>query len=373
MTDVLFYSGARTPFTTWGPGQRADGQPGGQLKPLDAFDLGAAAARGAIARAGLTPGDFDRIVFGNCYHVGPHACYGSRYVAHRAGLPLDSSGLTVNFACGAGLQAIASAAEEIRQGRKLVLASGADSSSNIPRNVFIPSFKDAMAGEQIATCSQAAAKQRGVSRQDQDDWARRSHVRAGGARAKGWLAEEIVPVGEVKEDDAIIADPKPEIFAGSKLLFETGDATRHNTHAVVDGGAALVMGAPGAAPAKPIGRFVGWETAGVKPEEMALGSVAAIRKLLPKIGWTLDSVDLFEINETFASQSVIGLRELKLDPETLNVNGGALAIGHPFGATGGRLVMVLLAELRRRGKKRGVAAVCVGGGQGIAVAVEAAA
>lgn len=369
--EVLIYAGARTPFATWGPGQRADGQPGGRLKPLDPFDLAAAAAKGAMARAGLEPKELDRVVFGNCYHVGPHACYGARYVAHRSGLPLESTGVTVNLACGAGLQAVATAAEEILQGRRLVLASGADSSSNVPRNVFIPSFKDAMAGEQIATCSQQAAKSRGVSRRDQDDWAMRSHERAAKARKAGLLAEEIVPTGGLDEDDAVIDDPKPELFASSKLLFETGDATKHNTHAVVDGGSALVMGAPGAAPGRPLGRFLGWSVAGVKPEEMALGSVAAIGKLLPKLGWSLDSVDLFEINETFASQSVIGLRELKLDPERLNVNGGALALGHPFGGSGGRLVLSLLLELRRRGKKRGLASVCVGGGQGIAVAVEA--
>lgn len=372
MTDILIYAGARTPFATWGPGLRGDGQPGGQLKPLDAFDLGAAAAKGALEKAGLGPTDVDRVVFGNCYHVGPHACYGARYVAHRAGLSVESTGITVNLACGAGLQAVATAAEEVARGKRLILAAGADSASNVPRNVFVPSFKDVMAGEQIASCAQILAEDRGVTRLDQDDWAIRSHALAGKARAAGWFAEEIIPVGEVEEDDAVLDDPKPELFAASKLLFETGQATKHNTHAVVDGGSALVMGAPGAAPKPPLGKFAGWAVAGVKPQDMALGSVAAIRKLLPSVGWTLDSVDLFEINETFASQSVIGLRELALPPEKVNVNGGALALGHPFGGTGGRLVLTLLRELRRRGKKRGVAAICVGGGQGIAVAVESA-
>lgn len=194
---------------------------------------------------------------------------------------------------------------------------------------------------------------------------------------RGLFGEEIVPVtlpdgSVVDKDDTIIDDPKPEIFAASKILFENEQATTLNTHAVVDGGSAILLaGEDYAHHGKATGRYVGSAVVGVPAQDMANASVKAVNKMLPQIGWTKESVDLWEINETFASQTLVAVKELGLPEDRVNVNGGALAIGHPFGATGPRLALTLLKELRRRGKKRGVAAICAGGGSGAAVAVEA--
>lgn len=373
MTDILIHSGARTPFALWAAGTRPDGQKGGAFKPYDPFQLAAAALKGALAKASVKPDQVERLVFANCYHVGPHACYGGRYVASFAGLPNSVPSLTVNLACGAGLLAVASAAEEIAGGRaQVVAATGADSSSNVPRNVFVPSFKDALAGCQIAEASQKLSASYGITRKDQDRWAKISHERASKARREGWFAEEIVPLGETAQDDAIIDDPTDERFAGAKVLFEGSDATAGNTHAVVDGGGALVMAARGALPEAPVlGRFVGWAVAGVDPEKMGYAAVPAIRRVLSQAGWKTSEVDLWEINETFASQTLVDIKELSLPEDRVNVHGGALALGHPFGGTGPRLALTLLRALKARGQKRGVASISVGGGQGIAVALEA--
>ena len=380
-TDILFLEGARTPFCLWGGGTRADGvTKGGTLKPLDPFDLAAAALKKALERSALDPGAVDKVIFGNTYAVGPHACYGARYVGHRAGVPPEVPGVTVNMACASGLLSIIQAADAIAHGEaKIAAATGADSSSNVARNVFIPSFNDLMCSRQIALVAQDSSKADGLSRADQDRWALESHRRASAARARGVFDEEITPVAlpeggaVVDRDDTILDDPKPEIFAASKILFEGEQATAHNTHAVVDGGSAILLAAAGGARgAKALGRYAGSAVVGVRAQDMANASVKAVNQLLPKLGWTKDSVDLWEINETFASQTIVALKELGLPEDRVNVNGGALAIGHPFGATGPRLVHVLLKELKRRGKKRGVAAICAGSGAGVAVAVEAA-
>lgn len=377
--NIIFLEGARTPFCLWGGGTRADGvTKGGTLKPLDHFDLAAAALKGALSRSGVEASAVDKILFGNTYAVGPHACYGARYVGHRAGVPPEVPGVTVNMACASGLLSIIYAADAITHGEaRLAAATGADSSSNVARNVFIPSFNDLMCGRQIALVAQDSSKADGLSREEQDRWALRSHQRAAGARLRGVFDEEIVPVAlpdgtKVDRDDTIIEDPQPAVFANSKILFEGELATAHNTHAVVDGGAAILMTSEDQAhhAARALGRYAGSAVVGVPAAQMASASVKAVHQLLPKLGWSKESVDLWEINETFASQTLVAVKELGLPEELVNVNGGALAIGHPFGATGPRLTHTLLKELKRRGKKRGVAAICAGSGAGVAVAVE---
>lgn len=371
MADVLILDGARTPFTLWPKAEKPDGSKGGLLASLDHFDLAAAALEGALERSRLSPERLSRIVFGNCYHVTPHACYGARYIANRIGAPPSVTGVAVTLACGSGLQAVATAADEIRLGAGLVAAVGADSSSNVPRNVFVPSFKDASCGLQIAETSQTLSKSFGFSRADQDRWALLSHERASKARDAGRFAEEIVETAGVKEDDAIVRNPTPEHFAKAKLLYETGDATSANTHAIVDGGSAVILASEKAvAGLRPLGRLLGAAVAGVAPERMAYGSVAAIRMLLESLKMKTADFDLFEINETFASQIIIGVKELGLSEGQVNLQGGALALGHPFGGTGPRLILTLLRQLKRSGLKRGIAAICVGGGLGIAAAVE---
>jgi acetyl-CoA C-acetyltransferase len=372
MSDILILEGARTPFCIWSGGTRADGQKGGALKPYDPFDLGAAALKEALKRSNVPGERLDKVVFANTYHVGPHACYGARYVGLRAGLPPHIPNLTVNLACGAGLQSIISSAGVIASGEgTLVGAVGGDSSSNIARNVFVPSFKDASCGQHIAFTAQEMARESGISRADQDRWSLQSHQRAAKAREKGYLAEEIVPIGELSLDDGILDKPEESYFAGAKLLFETGEATGANTHGVTDGGSALIMAeAASAGGLKAVGRYVTGAVVGVPPEKMARASVVAVQKALKQARLSLEDIDLLELNETFASQLLIDLKELGLPEEKVNVNGGAIAIGHPWAGSGPRLVMTLLKELRRRGLKRGAAAICVGAGSGIAVIVE---
>jgi acetyl-CoA acyltransferase 2 len=372
--ETLILEGARTPFCTWAGGVKPDGQKGGALKPLDPFDLGAAALKGALERSKVLPAAVGKVVFGNSYAVGPHATYGGRYVAHRAGVPPEALGVTVTLACASGLQAVISAADAVRHGEAgIVAAVGADNSSLVARNVFIPSFQDLMCGRAIAEVAQSMSQDYGFSREQQDRWALRSHKLAAAARARGVFAEEIVAAGGIDRDDAIVEDATAERFAQAKPLTEGSDATSGNTHAVVDGGAAVILASPDGArgAAEPLGRLVGSAVVGVAGERMPYASAAAIRKALGAAGWKQEDVDLFEINETFASQIIVAVKELGLPEEKVNVNGGALALGHPFGGTGPRLVHTLLKELRRRGQRRGVAAICAGGGSGVAVCVEA--
>ena len=372
MAEVFIVEGARTPFAVWSRGVRGDGRPGGALRSLDPFDLGATALRGALARAELRPDALEGLIFGNVYHVGAHACYGARYVCHRAGVPPEVPSFSVALACGTGLQALIAAASEIEAGRgRLVAAVGADSPSNVRRDVLVPSFVDVSCGRHIAQTAQDLARSHGFTREDLDAWALLSHERALKARSAGLFVEEIVPAGGLQEDDAILARPDAAFFEASRLLFEDGTATPANTHAIVDGGSALILAGAGAAP-RPIGRYLGGVVVGVEPRKMATASAAAVRELLKSRQMTLRDIDLFEINETFASQVLIGKEELGIPAEKLNVNGGALALGHPYGGTGCRLVLTLLKELRRRSLRRGIASICVAGGLGVAVAVESA-
>jgi acetyl-CoA acetyltransferase family protein len=377
--DVLILEGARTPFCTWAGGTKPDGQKGGALKPLDPFDLAASALKGAMARSGVGPEKIGKVIFGCAYHTGPHATYGARYVGYRAGIAPTVPGLAVTMACASGLQSLISSADAVLHGEaEFVAATGADCASLVARNVFIPSFNDMMCGGPIALAAQGTAKEDGFSRADQDRWSLESHKRASAARARGVFKEEIVPVttpegATFESDDAVIDAANPDVFAQSKILFENEQATAHNTHAVVDGGSAVILtNSQGAKQAKAVlGRLRGSSVSGVAGPDMARASVAAVDTLLPKIGWTKDSVDLWEINETFASQTLTAMKGLGVSEDRVNVNGGALALGHPFGGTGLRLVHTLLKELKRRGKKRGIAAICAGGGSGIALAVEA--
>lgn len=375
MNNILILEGARTPFTTWAGGINGTGVKLGALKPLDPFDLGAAALKEAVSRSGVPADKIDRVVFGIMYAVGANACYGARYVSLRAGLPIEVPGLTVGMACGTGLYAVLSSAETIGAGISQIIATGgSDNVSLVRRDVFVPSFRDLACNEHIAKTAQAMAKEFGVSRADQDRWSLRSHQRALAAQKAGYWSEEIAPVPGASADDNILQNPTPEHFAQAKPLFEDDPcATSANTHGIVDGGAALVLASENgakAAKAAPLGRYVAGAVVGLEPRRMAYASVVAINSALKNAGLSLRDIDLFEINETFAAQMLIDMKELAIPEEKVNVNGGAIALGHPFGGTGPRLVLTLLKELRRRGLKRGVASICVGGGSGVAVVVE---
>jgi acetyl-CoA C-acetyltransferase len=372
MSETLILAGARTPFASWTFGLTGRGAPGGALKELDPQDLAAAALKGALTAASLAPRDLNFIAFGNMYQVGPHGCYGARYVSHRAGCPPETSGVAVSLACGTGLLALTTAAGAISRGEASVAAAvGADTPSRLRRDIFVPSFTDISCGKHIAKTAEERAGEAGLSRAAMDAWALRSHVNA---RAAAKLrAMEIVPVAGLADDDAIMENPSPERFATAKLLFSDGTAvmTHANVHGIVDGAAALILASPKAAKGRALGRLVSSALVGVPPERMAYAAVPAVRLALERARWRESEIDLWEINETFAAQVLLDSAELGIKADLVNPNGGAIALGHPFGATGVRLVHTLLLELRRRSKRRGVAAISVGGGLGIAVCVEA--
>lgn len=370
---AVLLSGSRTPFCAWSRGRRGDGGRGGALAALDPFELGGAALAGALARSSLSAEAVPRVVWANMYQDGPHACYGARYAAWKAGLPPETVALTVNLACGGGLSAVVEAAQDVESGEApAVLAGGADCASRLAKEVFAPSFTDLSCSQPIGATVEPLARRAGLSRADLDAWALESHRRA--AAARGRLAEEVVPVGDVAADDLPQGSLTAADLAAAKAGFPMGLVTARNTHALADGGSAVLLAEAGWASArglKPLGAVAATAYAAVPPERMGVASVPAVRAALAKAGWTAKQVDLWEVNETFAAQLLLDARELGLDLARVNVNGGSIALGHPFAASGGRLLLGLALELRRRSLRRGVAAVCVGGGLGVAVALDA--
>lgn len=391
--DIAVVSGARTPM----------GRYGGKLRDFTAQELGAVAGKGAIERAGLDPKEFDHAVFGNAQQTSGDALYGARHVGLRVGLPIETPALTVNRLCGSGMQAIVNAAQMIQLGEaNLVLAGGMESMSQAPHVIrgarwgfglgegkledsLMVALLDSYCGLYMANTAELYGEQQGITRQMQDEFALRSQQCADDAYKAGRLQEELVPVplkgrrgestGEMfTEDDHRRPQTTMEGLAKLKPAFgKNGTVTAGNASGIVDGGAAVVMMSLENAQKRnlqPLGRLVSWGIAGVDPKIMGRGPVPATKIALQKASLTLDYIDLIEINEAFAAQYLAVEKELGLDREKVNVNGGAIALGHPLGATGTRLVLTLLYELKRRKKKYGLASACIGGGQGIAVIVE---
>jgi acetyl-CoA acyltransferase 2 len=391
--DIAIVSGARTPF----------GRYCGKLKDYSAQELGAVAGKAAIERAGLDPKDFDHVVFGNAQQTSGDALYGARHVGLRAGLPIETPALTVNRLCGSGMQAIVSAAQMIQtEEAKIVLAGGMESMSQAPfvirgrdgftlapggklEDSLMVALLDSYCGLYMANTAELYGEQQGITRQAQDEFALRSQQRADDAYKAGRLQEELAPValrnskgeatGEMlTEDDHRRAQTTLEGLAKLRPAFgKNGTVTAGNASGIVDGGAAVTVMSledAGKRNLNPLGRIVNWGTAGVEPKLMGRGPVPATKLALQRAGLTLDYIDLIEVNEAFAAQYLAVEKELGLDREKVNVNGGAIALGHPLGATGTRLVITLLYELRRRKKKYGLATACIGGGQGIAMVVE---
>jgi len=392
-SDIAIVSGARTPMARYC----------GQLRDFTAMELGAIAAKEAIRRAGLDPKEFDHCVFGNAQQTSGDALYGARHVALRAGLPIETPALTVNRLCGSGMQAIVSAAQMIVLGEaRTVLAGGMESMSQAPHVIrglrwgvglgegkledsLMVALLDSYCGLYMANTAELYAEQQGITREMQDEFALRSQRLAGEAQKSCRLQEETTPVplknrrgeptGEMfDKDDHLRPETTMEGLAKLKPAFgKNGTVTAGNASGIVDGGAAVVVMSVEDAQKdglKPLGRIVSWGIAGVDPKIMGRGPVPASRIALEKAGLKLDNMDLIEVNEAFAAQYLAVEKELRLDREKVNVNGGAIALGHPLGATGTRLVITLLYELRRRKKKYGLATACIGGGQGIAVIVE---
>ena len=391
--DIAIISGARTPF----------GRYCGKLKDFTAQELGAIAAKGALQRAGVDPKDVDHAVFGNAQQTSGDALYGARHVGLRAGLPIETPALTVNRLCGSGMQAIVSAAQMIQLGEaSVVLAGGMEAMSQAPfvirgrdgftlapggklEDSLMVALLDTFCGSYMANTAELYGEQQGISRQAQDEFALRSQRCADDAYKAGRLQEELIPVplkdrkgepsGEMlSEDDHRRPETTMEGLAKLRPAFgKNGTVTAGNASGIVDGGAAVIVMSLEEATKrglKPMGRIVSWGIAGVEPKVMGRGPVPATKIALQKAGLTLDYIDLIEVNEAFAAQYLAVEKELGLDREKTNVNGGAIALGHPLGATGTRLVITLLYELRRRKKKYGLATACIGGGQGIAMIVE---
>jgi acetyl-CoA acetyltransferase family protein len=391
--DIAIVSGARTPF----------GRYCGKLKDFTAQELGAVAAKGAMERAGVDAKEFDHVVFGNAQQTSGDALYGARHVGLRAGLPIETPALTVNRLCGSGMQSIVSAAQMIQTDEaKIVLAGGMEAMSQAPfvirgrdgftlapggklEDSLMVALLDSYCGSYMANTAELYGSEHGITREMQDEFALRSQQKADAAYKEGRIQEELVPVplknskGEATgesftEDDHRRPQTTLEGLAKLKTAFgRNGTVTAGNASGIVDGAAAVVLMSLEETRKRnlvPLGRIVSWGVAGVEPKVMGRGPVPATKIALQKAGLSLDYIDLIEVNEAFAAQYLGVEKELGLDREKVNVNGGAIALGHPLGATGTRLVITLLYELRRRKKKYGLATACIGGGQGIAMIVE---
>jgi acetyl-CoA acetyltransferase family protein len=380
MKDIVIVAGKRTPM----------GEYGGALRDYTALELGAFAAKAAIEQSQFAPEDFDHSIFGNALQTSGDALYGARHVALRAGLPVEVPALTVNRLCGSGIQSIISAAQLIQLDEaKVVLAGGMESMSQAPHVIrgarwglrlgqgkledsLMVALLDTWCGCYMAATAENLARKYSVTREAQDEFALRSQKLAAGAWESGRFRDEVTPVDKFQRDDHMRPDTTMEGLAKLKPAFaKDGFVTAGNASGIVDGGAAVVVTTADRARTQPLGRIVSWGIAGVPPEIMGIGPVPAARMALDKAGLKLSDIDLIEINEAFAAQYLSVEKALELDRNKVNVNGGAIALGHPLGASGTRLTMTILYELKRRKKRYGLAAACIGGGQGIAIIVEA--
>ena len=369
----------------------------GSFSDTSAIDLAVVAAKGALERSGFAPDEMDHVVVGNALQTSGDAIYGARHVGLKAGVPKQVPALTLNRLCGSGIQSIITAAEQIQLGEaKTVLAGGMENMSQAPHVIrgarkgfklgqgaiedsLMVALLDSYSGLYMAQTSDNLARKYNISREEQDRFALRSQKCAGEAMTSGRLKDEIVPVtvgrkGEqVTADDHLRPDTTMEGLAKLKPAFaKDGFVTAGNASGIVDGAAMVVVTGDGAGKKKPLGRVVSWGIAGCDPDIMGIGPVPATKIALKKAGLKLDDIDLIEINEAFAGQILAVMKELGINEEKLNVNGGAIALGHPLAASGTRLVLTLLYELRRRKQRYGLASACIGGGQGIAMIVESA-
>jgi acetyl-CoA acyltransferase 2 len=391
-TDVVFLSGVRTGFGTFG----------GSLKDLSAIELGAVAARHALERSGVSSGDIGHAVFGNALQTSADAIYLARHVALKAGLPVECPAVTVNRLCGSGFEAITQGAQLILLGEaEAVLAGGAESMSQAPHivrgarwglrlgpaapleDLLWEALKDPQCGFSMAETAENLADKYKLSRQAVDEVALGSQQRAKQAWDACIFQDEVVPVPikqkgqmvEYRSDEHMRPQTTLEGLRALKPYFKKdGLVTAGNASGIVDGAAATVVASEGFARAHgltPIGRLVAWAVVGVEPKYMGIGPAPAARKVLAKAAMRLEQMDLVEINEAFAPQYLAVEQELGLDRSKTNVDGGAIAIGHPLAATGTRITIHLLHALRRSGKRFGLGSACIGGGQGLAVILEA--
>jgi acetyl-CoA acyltransferase 2 len=390
-TDVVIVGGVRTPMARYT----------GVFSEVSAIDLGAHAAKAAVQRSGVDPDEFDHVVFGNVLQTSADAIYGARHVGLKAGLKTETPAVTVNRLCGSGIEAIAQAAQRLLLGEAtMVLAGGMENMTQAPfvirgaraglklgsgvlEDFLFVGLTDSYCGLPMAMTAEKLAALTGIKRTDADVYALRSQQAADAAAKAGVFQEEIVPVDVkqgrkslvVTEDDHRRPETTMETLAQLPPSFQKdGIVTAGNASGIVDGAAAVVVTREKTAKErrlKPLGRIVSWATVGVDPTIMGIGPVPSTRKALQLAGLKLEQIDRVEVNEAFAAQYLAVEKELGLCREKTNVNGGAIALGHPLAASGTRLVITVLNELRRKGLKYGLATACIGGGQGIAMILEA--
>jgi acetyl-CoA acyltransferase 2 len=391
LKNVYLIEGARSAFTSFGS----------SFSNVLAEDLGAATATEAIKRAKISPTDINHVIYGNVIHSYTNATYLSRHIGLKAGVPQEVPAYTVNRLCGSGAQAIISAAQHIQLGEAdIVLAGGADNMSMAPyanfnsrfntskygpisfEDMLLSTLTDEYVGSGMGMTAEKLADIHSISRQEQDEYSLISQQRAAAARSNGTFTKEIVPVEVrlrkesqfVSEDEHIKENLTIEKLQSLKPSFKKGGTvTPGNSSGINDGAASVIIA--GEESVKEIGlnplvRVVSWGVVGVDPTIMGIGPVPAIHQALKRANLTIEQIDLFEINEAFAAQYLAVEKELGLDRNKTNVNGGAIALGHPVGASGARLVLSLTYEMKRRNVQYGVASLCIGGGQGIAVVLE---
>ncbi|MEG0473084.1 MAG: acetyl-CoA C-acetyltransferase [Solibacillus sp.] len=391
MSNVYIIDGARTAFTAFG----------GSFASVGATELGAATALEAMKRANLQPNQVDHVIYGNVIHSSENASYLARHIGLHAGVPQEVPALTLNRLCGSGMQAIVTGAQHILLGEaQIVLAGGAENMSQSPYSNFEQRFgetkmgalkfqdmlqstlTDQYTGSGMGLTAEKLAEQYEISREEQDAFAIESNQRAAQAQQDGIFAEEIVPVEIKTRKGTIIIDKdehiKPQVNAEGMAKLrpafkQDGTVTAGNASGINDGAASIVIAGEDAVQnhgLKPLARIVSWGVVGVDPTIMGIGPVPAIKQALERANLTIDDIDVFEVNEAFAAQFLAVEKELGLNRSKTNIHGGAIALGHPVGASGARVLLSAAYELKRRNGKYAVASLCIGGGQGIAVVIE---
>ena len=408
MTEgAVVVGGARTPFCEWLGGKRGDGGPGGRLASVSAEQLGTVAIKGAMEKTGTDPTSVEHVVMGHALQTSGQAIFGARHAGLRSGIPEEVPMLTLNRLCGSGAQSIISATQMIMLGEAdVVVAGGMENLSQAPHvlrgmrdtyklgrppsageelaqdmeDYLFTNLVDGVSGMFMAQTSDELCRRKGVEREQADEYAAMSHQRTESSVSSGIWEQEVVPVetadGTVDHthEDHVVLGTTLETLSGLRTHFGPQSlVTAGNASGVVDGAAAVVVKSASRAEAdgdEPLSRIVSWGVVGLEPSIMAYGPVPSSLKAIEKAGLTVSDIDLWEINEAFAGQAVACIKALGISYDIVNVNGGAVGIGHPLAATGTRLVLTLSHQLKETGSRYGVATACIGGGQGIAVVIE---
>ena len=405
--EAVVVGGARTPFCEWLGGKRGDGGPGGRLASVSAEQLGTVAIKGAMEKTGTDPESVEHVVMGHALQTSGQAIFGARHAGLRSGIPEEVPMLTLNRLCGSGAQSIISATQMIMLGEAdVVVAGGMENLSQAPHvlrgmrdtyklgrppsageelaqdmeDYLFTNLVDGVSGMFMAQTSDELCRRKGVEREQADEYAAMSHQRTESSVSSGIWEQEVVPVetadGTVDHthEDHVVLGTTLETLSGLRTHFGPQSlVTAGNASGVVDGAAAVVVKSASRAEAdgdEPLSRIASWGIVGLEPSIMAYGPVPSSLKAIEKAGLSVSDIDLWEINEAFAGQAVACIKDLGISYDIVNVNGGAVGIGHPLAATGTRLVLTLSHQLKETGSRYGVATACIGGGQGIAVVIE---